>query len=188
MMDQDSPRLRRRSFSNELLTEIHIKLDKQGLEGLDEKELMVLLTEEVSDSTDRLDDISRTTNEISTKIDHTAERLDTSIDLATKQITIIEPIAEQVGEIHHTVKEISTKIDYLMPIIDTTQQISEKMDNLSGKMDNISAKIDESVTPLKEEIIKFRRTISLSTKLLISGIWAVAASLIASLIFKACVG
>ena len=199
-MDHDVPRLRRRSFSNELLTEIHIKLDKQGLEGLDDKELMVLLTEEVSDSTDRLDNISRTTNgisakidhatdEISTQIDNTAERLGTSIDLAAKQIIMrIEPVAEQVGEIHHTVKEISTKIDYLMPIIDTTQQISEKMDNLSGKMDNISAKIDESVTPLKEEIIKFRRTISLSTKLLISGIWAVAASLIATLIFKACGG
>lgn len=217
-MDHDSPRLRRRSFSNKLLTEIHIKLDKQGLEGLDEKELMVLLTEEVSDSTDqldnisgRLDGISRTTNEISTKIDHgtdeistkldhTAEKLNTSIGIATKQIISkiepiaekIEPMAEQVGEIHHTVKDIDVKID---AISDTTQQISEKMDNIGGKMDNIcekmdniSVNIDESVAPLRDEIIKFRCTISLSTKLLLSGLWAVAASLIASLIFKSCSG
>lgn len=126
MIDHDAPRLRRRSFSTELLTEIHIKLDKQGLEGLDEKELIVLLTEEVSDSTEQLDNISRTTNEISTKIDHTAG-----------QITV---------------------------------------------------KIDESVTPIQAEIIKLRRTISLWAKLLVSAIWAVSASLIASLIFKACGG
>ncbi|MBC8229832.1 hypothetical protein H8E77_09820 [bacterium] len=217
-MDHDVPRLRRRSFSNELLTEIHIKLDKQGLEGLDDKELMVLLTEEVSDSTDRLDNISRTTNgisakidhatdEISTQIDNTAERLGTSIDLAAKQIIMkIEPVAEQVsdmhhtlgeihhtvGEIHHTVNKIDVKID---TISDTTQQISKKMDNFGEKMDNIGAKIDgigakidESVTPLQGEIIKFRRTISISTKLLLSGLWAVAASLIATLIFKVCGG
>ncbi|MFQ6040266.1 MAG: hypothetical protein ACE5PV_05370 [Candidatus Poribacteria bacterium] len=42
-MAKDASTLRRRSFY-ELLTEIHIKLDKQGLEGLDDKELMVLLT------------------------------------------------------------------------------------------------------------------------------------------------
>ncbi|MBM3238019.1 hypothetical protein FJZ31_17145 [Candidatus Poribacteria bacterium] len=193
MMDYNVPRSERRPFSNELLAEIHIKLDKQGVEGLDEKEMMVLLTEEVSDSTYRLDNISRMTNEISTKIDHTAERLDTSIALAAKQIIMrIEPVAEQVGEIHHIVKKIDVKID---TISDTTQQISEKMDNLGEKMDNISekignisTKIDESVTPLKEEIIKFRRTISLSAKLIVSGLWAVVASLIASLIFKACGG
>jgi len=55
-------------------------------------------------------------------------------------------------------------------------------------MKEIDVKIDESMAPLHEEIIKLRRTVSLWAKLIASAIWAVAASLIASLIFKACGG
>ena len=51
----------RRQYSEELLKDIHIRLDRQGLDGLTEKEIMVLLLEEIvllsdeiAESTDRI--------------------------------------------------------------------------------------------------------------------------------------
>ena len=60
----------RKFFSEELLAEIHIKLDKQGLDGLSEKEIMVLHQEAIVDSTGQLSaKIDGAVKEIGIKID-----------------------------------------------------------------------------------------------------------------------
>ncbi|MBI1926760.1 hypothetical protein HYR99_21265 [Candidatus Poribacteria bacterium] len=99
----------RKQYSEDLLKDIHIRLDKRGLEGLTEKEMMVLLSEDIAESTAYL-----------------AEYLGDKIDQSTSQI--IATIHQTVGPLHFWAKVIG------------------------------------------------------------SGLWAVAASLIASIIFRACGG
>ena len=41
----------RELFSKELLADIHIRLDREGLQGLSEKEISVLLSETITNST-----------------------------------------------------------------------------------------------------------------------------------------
>ncbi|MBI1926761.1 hypothetical protein HYR99_21270 [Candidatus Poribacteria bacterium] len=106
----------RKRYSEDLLKDIHIRLDKRGLEGLTEKEMMVLLSEDI--------------------------------------VLLSEDIAE------------------------STEYLGEY---LGGKIDQSTAqildKIDQTVTPLH-----------FWAKVIGSGLWAVAASLIASIIFRACGG
>ena len=106
--------------SEDLLRDIHIRLDRQGLEELSEKEMMVLLSEDIAEST------------------------------------------EYLGEY------LGGKIDQ------STAQILDKIDQSTSQM---IATIHQTVRP-----------IHFWAKVIGSGIWAVAASLIASIIFRACGG
>jgi len=67
-------------------------------------------------------------------------------------------------------------------------QMGGKVDQMGGKVDQSTAqvceKIDEAVLPIHQELARFHSW----AKLLVVGVWAVVASLIASLIFKACGG
>ena len=105
-----------RRYSEELLKDIHIRLDKRGLEGITQQEMMVLLSEDGAESTDYLAE----------KIDQSTAQIIATIDQSTAQI--IETIDRNVRPIHFWAKVIG------------------------------------------------------------SGLWAVAASLIASIIFRACGG
>jgi len=131
----------RKFFSEELLSEIHIKLDKQGLDGLSEKEIMVLNQEATVDSTYLL----------SAKMGGMTEQLSAKMDDMTEQLSV--------------------KMD------DMTEQLSARID---GVVKEIGIKIDGAVEPVYWELRHFRRW----SKIVAAGIWAVAASLIASLIFK----
>lgn len=102
----------RKRYSEELLKDIHIRLDRQGLDGMSEKEMMVLLSEDIV--------------LLSEDIAESTEYLATKIDQSTSQI--IATIHQTVGPLHFWAKVIG------------------------------------------------------------SGLWAVAASLIASIIFRACGG
>jgi hypothetical protein len=60
-------------FSSELLANIHIKLDKEGLEGIEEKELMVLLDDRAArrlyeTSTEIIGEIRQTRKELKEEI------------------------------------------------------------------------------------------------------------------------
>jgi hypothetical protein len=60
-------------FSSELLANIHIKLDKEGLEGIEEKELMVLLDDRAArrlyeTSTEIIAEIRQTRKELKEEI------------------------------------------------------------------------------------------------------------------------
>jgi len=135
----------RKSFSTELLTEIRIKLDKKGLEELDEKEVMVLHQESLQEA------IEDSTALLGAKIDNTTKQLGTKID------------------------NVGTKID------NATEQLSAKID---GAVKERGAKIDHAIEPVHQELAKLR----FWTKIIAGGIWAVAASLIASLILKLLIG
>jgi len=139
-------------FSKELLADIHIRLDREGLQGLDEKEISVLLSEQLED----------TTQQITDKMGNLSKQLDKS----TEQICV---------EIGQSTAQIIT-------------QMGGKVDQMGGKVDQSTAqvceKIDEAVLPIHQELARFHSW----AKLLVVGVWAVVASLIASLIFKACGG
>lgn len=137
-------------FSKELLADIHIRLDREGLRGLEDKEIDVLSSEQLEDTTQQLTD----------KIDNLSKQLDKS----TEQICV--KIDQSTGQI---ITQICNKIDQ------STLQIC-------GKIDEIGGKIDEAVSPIHQELTRFHAW----TKVLVAGVWAVVASLIASLIFKAC--
>jgi hypothetical protein len=62
------------SYSKELLADIHIRLDQEGLNGLTEKEVSVLLSEEISTSATFIVD------QLTTHIDAQTEQLTTHID------------------------------------------------------------------------------------------------------------
>ncbi len=102
----------RKRYSEDLLKDIHIRLDQRGLEGLTEKEMMVLLSEDIVLLSE---DIAESTEYLATKIDQSTSQM--------------------IATIHQTV-----------------------------------------------------RPIHFWAKVIGSGIWAVAASLIASIIFRACGG
>jgi len=59
----------RKRYSEDLLKDIHIRLDMRGLEGLTEKEMMVLLSEDIAESTEYL------ATYLATKIDQTVRPL-----------------------------------------------------------------------------------------------------------------
>jgi hypothetical protein len=69
------------SYSKELLADIHIRLDQEGLNGLTEKEVSVLLSEEISTSATFIVD------QLTTHIDAQTEQLTTHIDAQTEQLT-----------------------------------------------------------------------------------------------------
>ena len=121
----------RRRYSEELLKDVHIRLDKHGLEGLTEKEMMVLLSEDIAESTAYL-----------------AEYLGGKID--------------DLGD------DLGAKIDQ------STAQITSKIDQSTAQ---IIAKIDQTVKPLH-----------FWAKVIGSGLWAIAAILIAGIFLRACGG
>lgn len=150
-------------FSKELLADIHIRLDREGLQGLDEKEISVLLSEQLED----------TTQQITDKMGNLSKQLDKS----TEQICV--EIGQSTLQIGDKIMQMGDKIDQ------STAQIITQM---GGKIDQSTAqvceKIDEAVSPIHQELARFHSW----AKLLVVGVWAVVASLIASLIFKACGG
>ena len=97
----------RRRYSDELLKDVHIRLDKHGLEGLTEKEMMVLLPEDIAESTvylaeylgGKIDDLG---DELGAKIDHLGEKIDQS----TAQM--IEKIDQTVKPLHFWAKVIGS--------------------------------------------------------------------------------
>jgi len=134
-------------YSKELLAEIHIRLDREGLDGLTEKEISVLLSEQLDQSTERI--VSR--------IDQSTEQICNKLD------EVVLPIYDKLDE--------------------TVLPIHDKLDRAVLSINN---KIDEAVSPVHQELTRFRAKVDLWAKVISSGIWAVVASLIASLIFKAC--
>ncbi|MBM3241598.1 hypothetical protein FJZ31_35400 [Candidatus Poribacteria bacterium] len=137
-------------FSKELLADIHIRLDKEGLRGLDDKEMIVLLSEQSEDSTQQITD----------KIDNLSKKLDRS----TEQICV---------KIDQSTLQICNRVDQ------STERICGK---IYESTEQICGKIDEAILPIHKELTRFHSW----ARMLVAGVWAVAASLIASLIFKAC--
>jgi len=128
------------------LKDVHIRLDKHGLEGLTEKEMMVLLSEDIAESTAYL-----------------AEYLGGKIDA----------LGDDLGE----------KIDNLGGKIDA---LGEKIDQSTAQ---ITAKIDQSTAQMIEKIDQTVKPLHFWAKVIGSGLWAVAASLIAgAILLRACGG
>ncbi|MBM3235874.1 hypothetical protein FJZ31_06200 [Candidatus Poribacteria bacterium] len=78
-------------FSSELLANIHIKLDKEGLDGISEKELMVLLDDR---ATRRLYEIS---TEIIEEIRQTRKELKEEIGSLREEIGSLRTSAIRIG-------------------------------------------------------------------------------------------
>jgi methyl-accepting chemotaxis protein len=191
----------RKLFSEELLAEIHIKLDKQGLDGLSEKEIMVLNQEAIVDSTDllsaKIDNVGEKVDEVGTKVEKVGIKVD-EVGVKVEKVgakvdevgTKVEKVGAKVDEVGTKVddakKELSAKMDNMTEQLiakmdDTTEQLSSKID---GAVKEIGIKIDHAIEPVYQELRNFRRL----TRLAVAGIWAVVASLIASLIFRVLAG
>ena len=124
----------RELFSKELLADIHIRLDREGLQGLTEKESTVLLSETITNSATLTMEHSETqTDRLIQHIDAQTERLMKHSEIQTDRI----------------IRELGNKID-------------------------------EAIQPVHAELAYFRFWV----KILVGGVWAVAASLIAGLLFQ----
>jgi len=124
----------RELFSKELLADIHIRLDREGLQGLTEKEITVLLSETITDSTTLIMEHAETQT----------DRLVQHINAQTQQL------------MKHS--EIQT-------------------DRIIRELGN---KIDEAIQPIHAELAYFRFWV----KILVGGVWAVAASIIAGILLQ----
>jgi len=120
----------RELFSKELLADIHIRLDREGLQGLTEKESTVLLSETITNSA------TFVVNQITGHADAQTDRLIQHMDAQTERL------------MKHS--EIQTD------------------------------RILHELQPIREDLAYFR----LRAKFLIGGVWAVAASIIAGILFQ----
>ena len=124
----------RELFSKELLADIHIRLDREGLQGLTEKESTVLLSETITNSA------TLTMEHAETQTDRLIQHMDAQTERLMKHSEI------------------------------QTDRIIRGLGN----------KIDEAIQPVHAELAYFRFWV----KILVGGVWAVAASLIAGLLFQ----
>ncbi len=124
----------RELFSRELLADIHIRLDREGLQGLTDKESTVLLSETITHSA------TLTMEHAETQTDRLIQHIDAQTERLMKHSEI------------------------------QTDRIIRELGN----------KIDEAIQPIHAELAYFR----LRAKFLIGGVWAVAASIIASILFQ----
>ena len=124
----------RELFSKELLADIHIRLDREGLQGLTEKESTVLLSETITNSA------TLTMEHAETQTDRLIQHLDAQTERLMKHSEI------------------------------QTDRIIRELGN----------KIDEAIQPVHAELVYFRFWV----KILVGGVWAVAASIIASILFQ----
>ena len=132
------------SYSKELLADIHIRLDQEGLNSLTEKEVSVLLSEAISTSATFIVD------RLTTHIDAQTEQLIAHMDIQTKQL------------MRHSEAQ--------------TDRIIQELHFIRG-----------GITDLREDMAHIRKDLEQSrfwTKVTSIGLWAVAAGLIANLIFE----
>jgi hypothetical protein len=139
----------RELFSKELLADIHIRLDREGLQGLSEKEISVLLSETITDSATFI------VNQITGHAEAQTDRLIQHIDAQTELL----------------IQHIDAQTERLM------KHSEIQTDRIIRELGN---KIDEAIQPIHAELAYFRFWV----KILVGGVWAVAASIIASILFQ----
>ena len=120
----------RELFSKELLADIHIRLDREVLQGLSEKEISVLLSETFTNSATFI-----------------VEQITGHADIQTDRLI---------------------------------QHIDAQTDRLMKHSEIQTDRILHELQPIREDLAYFR----LRAKFLIRGVWAVAASIIASILFQ----
>jgi len=156
----------KKSFSDDTLSNIHIKLDKQGLEGVSEKELLVLIDDKLEDST---------------------QRVCAQIEDSTAPILIeVQGVRLEVKEMHSEMQEMRVEMcAELQGIRSGMQGMHTEMQGLSSEMRGMRTDIQGMHFEVKEMHLSLRN-LNLWAKVLAGGIWAVFASLIAGLVFRAC--
>ena len=163
----------KKSFSDDTLSNIHIKLDKQGLEGVSEKELLVLIDDKLEDST---------------------QRVCAQIEDSTAPILIeVQGVRLEVKEMRSEMQEMRVEIcTELQGIRADMQGIRSEMQGMRSEMQEMHTEIRGMRTDIQgmhfevKEMHLGLQNLNLWAKVLAGGIWAVFASLIAGLVFRAC--
>ena len=89
----------RELFSRELLADIHIRLDREGLQGLSEKEISVLLSETITNSaTLTMEHAETQTDRLIQHMDAQTERLMKHSEIQTDRI--LHKIDEAIQPVH----------------------------------------------------------------------------------------
>jgi DNA anti-recombination protein RmuC len=183
-------------FRKSLVDQVSIKLDKEGLDGLELKEEMVLISDQLSQLHQDMIDSNESLGQ---KIDESKEHLGQKIDKSSEHLG--QKIDESKEHLGQKIDDLSTKID------ESKEHLGQKIDGLSTKIDEskvflgqkidgLGDKIDESsqqsaknsellrqdIGALHQELVNFRQSVGFWTKLLVGGVWAVAASFIAGVI------
>ena len=149
----------KKSFSDDMLSTIHIKLDKQGLEGVSEKELLVLIDDKLEDSTQRV----------------CAQIEDSTAPILTE----VQGVRLEVKEMHSEMQEMHTEVKGMRA------EIHAELQGMRADMQETRTEVQGMHFEVKEMHLDLRN-LNFWAKMLVGGTWAVAASLIASLIFRAC--
>jgi len=149
----------RELFSRELLADIHIRLDREGLQGLTEKESTVLLSETITHSaTLTMEHAETQTDRLIQHINAQTERLVQHMDAQTDRL----------------IQHMDAQTDRLVQHMDAqTQQLMKHSEIQTDR-------ILRELQPIREDLAYFR----LRAKFLIGGVWAVAASIIAGILLQ----
>ena len=204
-------------FSRELLADIHIRLDQEGLKRVTEKELSVLPSETISNSatfvveqlgerlgsqTEQLiEHLDSQTEQLGERLDSQTEQLIEHLDSQTEQLgerldSQTEQLIEQLGErldsqTEQLIGHLDSQTKQLMAHAEKqTDRIVQHIDAQTGQLMKHSEiqtnRIVQELKPIRE--LQFiRADLAYSrfwTKIVGGGVWAVAASLIANLLFQ----
>jgi len=118
----------RELFSKELLADIHIRLDREGLQGLSEKEISVLLSETLTNSTTFI------VEQITGHADIQTDRLIQHIDAQTDRL----------------IQHIDAQTDQLV------QHISAQTQQLMKHSEIQTDRILRELQPIREDLAYFR--------------------------------
>ncbi len=167
-------------FSRELLADIHIRLDQEGLKGLTEKELSVLLSETISNSAtfvvEQLGEcLDSQTEQLGERLDSQTEQLIEHLDSQTEQL--IEHLDSQTKQLMAHAEKQTDRI---------VQHIDAQTEQLMKHSEIQTNRIVQELKPIRE--LQFIRADLAHSrfwmKIVGGGLWAVAASLIANLLFQ----
>ena len=156
-------------FSRELLADIHIRLDQEGLKGLTEKELSVLLSETISNSA------TFVVEQLGERLDSQTEQLIEHLDSQTEQL---------IGRLDSQTKQLMAHAEKQTDRI--VQHIDVQTEQLMKHSEIQTNRIIQELKPIRElQFIRADLAHSLFwIKIVGGGLWAVAASLIANLLFQ----
>ena len=170
----------KKSFSDDTLSNIHIKLDKQGLEGVSEKELLVLIDDKLEDSTQRV----------------CAQIEDSTAPILTAVQGVRLEVKEMRSEMQEMHVEICTELQGIRADMQgmrvDMQSMHTDMQGIRTDIQSMHADIQGMRTDMREMHFEIKemhlslRNLNFWVKVSAVGTWAVFASLIAGLVFRAC--
>ena len=153
----------RELFSRETLTDIHIRLDRDGLQGITDKEISVLLSEAIYTSS------TFVVEQLTERLNAQTQQLTVHAEKQTDRI--VQELQSARGEIVQELQSVRGEI---------VQELQSVRGEIVEELQSIRGEIGQQLQSISGNLAYSR----LWTKIIGVGLWAIAASLIANLLFQ----